>query len=74
MKLKKKEEPSVDTCSFLEWGTKYPWKELQRKSSELRQKEGSSKDCPTQASFLYTTTKPRHYCICQEDLADRTLT
>jgi hypothetical protein len=24
-------------CSFLEWGTNYPWKELQRQSSELRQ-------------------------------------
>ena len=26
-------------CSSLEWGTKYPWKELQRQSSELRCKE-----------------------------------
>jgi hypothetical protein len=25
---------------------KYPWKELQRQSSELRQKEGPSRDCP----------------------------
>ena len=28
--------------SFLEWGTKYPWKELQGQSLELRQKEGPS--------------------------------
>ena len=27
--------------SFLEWGTKYPWKELQRQSSVLRKKESS---------------------------------
>jgi hypothetical protein len=27
--------------SFLEWGTKYPWKELQRQRSELRGKEGA---------------------------------
>jgi hypothetical protein len=33
--------------SFLEWGTKYPWKELQRQILELRWKEGSSRDYPT---------------------------
>jgi hypothetical protein len=26
--------------------TKYPWKELQRQSSELRLKEGLFRDCP----------------------------
>jgi hypothetical protein len=38
MKLKKKTEVWI-LCSFLEWGTKYPWKELQRPSSEQRLKE-----------------------------------
>ena len=33
--------------SFLEWETKYPWKELQRQSSELRQK--GRKDYPETA-------------------------
>jgi len=33
--------------SFLEGGTKYPWKELQRQSLEHRLKEWPSKDCPT---------------------------
>jgi hypothetical protein len=33
--------------SFFEGGTKYPWKELQRPSVELRLKEGPSRDCPT---------------------------
>jgi hypothetical protein len=59
--------------SFLEWGTKYPWKELQRQSSELRRKEGPSRDCPTWGSIPYTTTKPSHYCLCQKDFAERTL-
>jgi hypothetical protein len=27
---------------------------------------------PTRGSIPYTTTKPRHYCICQQDFADRT--
>jgi hypothetical protein len=37
--------------SSLEWGTKYPWKELQRQSLELRRKDGPSRDCPTQGSI-----------------------
>ena len=32
-----------------------------------------SRDCPTQGSISYTTIKPRHYCICQKDFADKTL-
>jgi hypothetical protein len=61
-------------CPSLELGTKYPWKELQRQSSELKQKERPSRDCSTQGSIPYTTAKPRHYCTCQQDFADRTLT
>ena len=30
MKLKKKEDQSVDTSALLRRGTKYPWEELQR--------------------------------------------
>ena len=33
-----------------------------------------SPDYPTQGPFPYTTTKPRHYCIRQKDIADRTMT
>ena len=36
-KLKKKEDQSVDTLLLLRMVKKYPWKELQRQSSELRQ-------------------------------------
>jgi hypothetical protein len=49
-------------CSFLEWGTKYTWKELQRQSSELRCKEVPCRDCPTWGSIPYTITKPRYVC------------
>jgi hypothetical protein len=69
MKLKKKEDHIL--CSFLEWGTKYLWKELQ--SVELRQKKGPSRDCPTGRHIPYTTNKPRHNCICQKDFGDKTL-
>ena len=60
-------------CFFLEWGTKYTWKELQRQRSELRQQTGLCREYPTWRSIHYTTTKPRQYCICQQDFADRTL-
>ena len=38
---------SRSSDSFFEGGTKYPWKELQRQSSEQRLKEQPSRDCPT---------------------------
>jgi hypothetical protein len=34
-----------------ELGTKHPWKELQRQSLELRQKDGPSRDCHFQGSI-----------------------
>jgi hypothetical protein len=39
MKLKKKEDQSVDTSILLRRGKKYPWNELQRQSVEQRLKE-----------------------------------
>jgi hypothetical protein len=39
MKLKKKEDQSVDTSFLLRMGKKYQWKELQRQSSEQILKE-----------------------------------
>jgi hypothetical protein len=73
MKFKRKEDQSVDTSLLLRIGEKYPWKELQRQSLELRSMEGQSRDCTTWGSNPYTTTKSRHYCICQQDFADRTV-
>jgi hypothetical protein len=65
--------------SFLEEGTKYSKEFIQRQNVEQRIKERSSKDCLppsplcTGESISYTVTKPRHYCECQEVLADRSL-
>ena len=42
MKLKKNEEQSVDTLLILRIGNNHPWKELQRQSLELRQKDEPS--------------------------------
>jgi hypothetical protein len=44
MKLKKKEDQSIDIWSFLEGGTKYPLEEIQRQSVEQRLKERPSRD------------------------------
>ena len=65
--------PRSGLRSFLEGGTKYPWKELQRQSLEQRLKERPFRACPNWGSIPYTVTKPRHYCGCQQVLADRSL-
>jgi hypothetical protein len=67
MKLKK-EKQSMDTSVLLRRDNK-----IQRQSVEQRLKERSSRDCPTWEFILYTVTKPRHYCGCQEVLAERSL-
>jgi len=71
MKLKKKEHKSVDASVLLRRGTKYSQEEIKRQSVEQRLKERPSRD--TWGFVPYTVTKPRHYCICQEVLADRSL-
>jgi hypothetical protein len=73
MKLKKKEDQSEDASVLLRRRTKYSWLEIWRQSVEQRLKERPSRDCPTLGSIPYTVTKPRHYCECEEVLADRSL-
>jgi hypothetical protein len=41
----------VDTLPLLRIGNNHPWKELQRQSLELRQKDGPSRDCHIQRSI-----------------------
>jgi hypothetical protein len=73
MKLKKKEEQSMDTSVLLRGENKIFKGGNMRQSMEQRLKERPSRDCPTCASIPYTVTKPRHYCGCYEVLADRIL-
>jgi hypothetical protein len=51
MKLKKNEDQSVDTLPLLRIGNNHPWKEIQRQSLELRQKDGPSRNCHIQRSI-----------------------
>jgi hypothetical protein len=70
MKLKN-EDQIVDILPLLRIGKKHPWKE--RQSLELRPKDGASRDCHIRGPIPYKVTKPRHYCGCQQVLADRIL-
>jgi hypothetical protein len=73
MKLKKKEEGSVNTLVLLRRGTKYPWEDIQTQSVEQRLQERPSRDSPICGFIPYTVTKPTHYCGCQQVLVDRSL-
>jgi hypothetical protein len=73
MKLKKKDNQSVDMSVLLRNGSKIPMEGDTETNYEQRLKERPSRDCPTWGSIPYTVTKPRHYCGCQQVLADRSL-
>jgi hypothetical protein len=73
MKLKKKEDQSVDASVLFRRGNKILRGEIWRQSIEQTQKERSSRDYPTWGSIPYTGTKPRYYCRCQAVHAYRNL-
>jgi hypothetical protein len=70
MKLKKKDQSMGD--SVLRRGNKILTGGNMETKCEA-ETEGKARDCPTWDSIPYTVTKPRHYCTCQEVLADRSL-
>jgi hypothetical protein len=70
MKLKKKEDQSVDTSVLLRKGIKI----LMGGCTETKcgaETEGKTIQSTTWGSIPYKVTKPRHYCGCQQVLADR---
>jgi hypothetical protein len=66
MKLKKKEEQSVDTLILPKRGNKIPMEGVTETEFRAEIEECPSIDCPTWGSIPYTTTKSRHYGRCQE--------
>jgi hypothetical protein len=72
MKLKK-EDQSVETSVLLRRRSKIPMGEHTETKCGERLKKRLSRDCPTWGSIPYTVTKDRHYCGCQQVLADRSL-
>jgi hypothetical protein len=73
MKLKKKEDQSVSASILLRRGKKYSQEKIWRQNVNQRLKKRPFRDCPTWRSIPYTGNKHRHYCGCQEVLADRCL-
>jgi hypothetical protein len=73
MKLNKKEDQSVNVSILLRRGKKI----LKGGNTETKcraETEGKAKQRLHYLGIhLYTDTKPRHYCRCQEVLADRNL-
>jgi hypothetical protein len=72
LKLKKKEEQSVD-ASVLRRGNKIFMGGNAETKCGAELKERLSRDCPIWDSIPYTVTKPRHHCRCQQVLAVRSL-
>ena len=74
IKLKKKEDQSVDASVLSGRVSKIlTGGNMETEWSRQKLKERPSRDCPTWGSIPYTVTKPRHYCGCQQVLADRSL-
>jgi hypothetical protein len=65
--------PTSGYLFLLRMGNKIPMKGVTETKFGVERDKGPSRDCPPQGSIPYITTKPRHYCICQQDFADRTL-
>jgi hypothetical protein len=73
MKLKNEEDESVDTSLLLRMGNKITMERVTEIKFGAETEGRTIGDCLTRGSIPYTTFKPRHYCICQKDFADRTL-
>ena len=58
MKLKNKEDQSVDTSILLRRGSKYQWEEILRQSIEKKLKERPFRDCPTGDPSHIQSLKP----------------
>jgi hypothetical protein len=72
MKLEKKEDQSVDSSFLLRMGKKISMEGV-TETKFGAEREGPSRDSLIEGSIPQTATKPRHYCICQQAFADRTL-
>jgi hypothetical protein len=73
MKLKMKEEQSVDTSVLLTRGNKIPMGGDTETKCGAETEKRPSRDCPTWGSIPHTVTKPKHYFGCQQVLAERSL-
>ena len=73
MKLKKNEDQSVDTLPLLRIGNKTPMEGVTETKFGAQKKAWTIQRFPYQGNNPLITIKHRHYCICQQDFAERTL-
>ena len=73
MKLKRKEDQSVDISILLRRGNKIPMDRVTEKMFRAEIKRRAIQRLPHLGFIPYTITKPRHYCVCQQVLAERGL-
>jgi hypothetical protein len=73
MKLKKKEDQSVDIFFLLRMGNKIPMEGVTETKFEAEMEGRTIQRLLYLGIHPYPTTKPKHYCIYQEDFADSTL-
>jgi predicted DNA binding CopG/RHH family protein len=73
MKLKKKEDQSVDTSILVRRGNKIPMEEVTETKFRAETEGMPIQRLSHLGIHPYTTTKPRNYCGCQQELADRSL-
>jgi hypothetical protein len=73
MKLENKEDQSLDIWLLLRKGNKIPMERVTETKFRVKMNGKTIQRLATWRSIPYTTSKPRHYCICQKDFADSTL-
>jgi hypothetical protein len=62
----------VDTSFLLRIGNKIPMEGVTETKFGAEIEERTIQRLPNPGYITYTTTKCRHYCICQQDIAERT--
>ena len=73
MKLKMKEDQSVDTLILLRKENKIPMEGVTETKCGAETKGKAIQRLPHLGTITYTVTKPRHCCGYQQELADRSL-
>jgi hypothetical protein len=74
MNLKKKEDQRTDTSVLLRSREKIPMEGITETKCGSETEGKAIERLPyTEIHPIYTVTKPRHYCRCQQMLANRSL-
>jgi hypothetical protein len=73
MKLKKKEDQSVDTLFLLRMGNRIPMEGVTETKCGAEMEERTFQRLPHLGIHLINSHQTQHYCICQQNFADSTL-